>query len=227
MIKSSLFVMHTGTQRKDYMCTVPFKEKVKNAAIKNAPLYKDKLMGYEYLVCSEAFGQGCHIIKADKGNYLHLIGIHTALTPDKFFDKCMGSAEKQLTEDDFDFSKPGRSEKSVKGSVRQKIAALPNALDLFKQSLWAEDNFKKNEVSCAFAAADNNFTLGFAVSGRPKSLLKGNELNKGKQREVDLVFRKPRGSGTPYEELVYGNIQKLYRYKVFIETLISDAFWKE
>lgn len=106
------------------MCTISFKERVKNVAIENALLYKENFMKYEYLVCSEAFEKGYHIIKADKGNYLHLIGIHTTLTPDEFFDKCVADGEEQLTEDDF--NKPGKSEKSVKGSVREKIPELFN-----------------------------------------------------------------------------------------------------
>lgn len=209
-----------------YMCTISFKERVRDAAIKNAPVYGNVFMKYEYLVCSEAFADGCHIIKADKGNYLHLLGIHTALKPGDFFDKCIASGEHQLTEDDFDFNKPSRSEKSVKGSVRQKITALPKMLDLFHQKLLAEDGFKKNEVECAFATTDNIFTLGFASSGRPKSLLKGNELDKNKQKDVDLIFRKARGSNSKYKELVYGNKEYAIKYKDSIKDFVEPGFFK-
>ena len=191
-----------------YMCTISFKERVKDTAIKNAPVYKDVFMKYEYLVCSEAFADGCHIIKADKGNYLHLLGIHTALKPGDFFNK------------------PGKSLKSVKGSVRQKITALPKMLDLFHQKLLAEDGFKKNEVECAFATTDNVFTLGFASSGRPKSLLKGNELDKNKQKEVDLVFRKTRGSSSRYEELIYGDKASVIKYKEDIKDFVVPDFFR-
>ena len=208
-----------------YMRTISFKERVKNTAIRNAPVYEDVFMKYEYLVCSEAFADGCHIIKADKGNYLHLLGIHTTLKPGDFFDKCIASGEEQLTEDDFDFSKPGRSEKSVKGSVRQKITALPKMLDLFHQNLLAEDGFKKNEVEFAFATTDNVFTLGFAGSGRPKSLLKGNELDKKKQKDVDLIFRKTRGSSSKYEELIYGDKEFIIKYKDSIKDFVVSDFF--
>ena len=55
---------------------------------------------------------------------------------------------------DFDFIKSDQSEKSVKGSVRQKIKALPQMLEMFDKELFAEKNFKKNKVSCLFAAAE-------------------------------------------------------------------------
>lgn len=48
------------------MCTVSFKERVKNEAIANASLYQCNFIDYEYLVCSEAFNNGYHIIKSDK-----------------------------------------------------------------------------------------------------------------------------------------------------------------
>lgn len=209
------------------MSVISFKERVKDTAIRNAPVYENIFMKYEYLVCSEAFAAGFHIIKADKGNYLHLLGIHTALKPGDFFDKCIASGEEQLTEGDFDFNKPGRSEKSVKGSVRQKITALPKMLDLFQHKLLAEDGFKKNEVECAFATTDNVFTLGFASSGRPKSLLKGNELDKNKQKDVDLIFRKKRGSSSRYEELIYGNKESAIKYKDSIRDFVVSDFFDE
>ena len=100
------------------MCVVSFKERVKNEAISSARLYQKNYIQYEYLVCSEAFGTGYHVIKCDKGNYLHLIGIHTGVSAEAFFDKCITG---ELLEEDFDFNKPGKSEKSVKGSVREKL----------------------------------------------------------------------------------------------------------
>lgn len=202
----------------------PFKERVKNVAIENASLYESVFIKYEYLVCSEAFETGYHIIKSDKGNYLHLIGIHTDLTPDDFFDKCIAEGENQLTEDDFDFNKPGKSEKSVKGSVREKIIVLPKMFDLFKQKLVAESNFKKKNVDCAFATTDNVLTLGFVSAGRPKSLLKGNELNKSKQKDVDLIFRKERIGDLKYKELIYGNKECISKYRDNIRDLVASDF---
>lgn len=206
------------------MCTVSFKERVKNEAITNACLYENNYIKYEYLVCSEAFDKGYHIIKSDKGNYLHLIGIHTELSAETFFNKCVTG---ELEEEDFEFKKPGKLEKSVKGSVREKIAVLPYMMNLFTQELTAENNFKKNKVECAFATTDNVCTLGFAISGRPKSLLKGNELDKSKSKKVDLIFRKKRSSGKLYEELVWGVRGDIGKYRAQIQDLIVSEFGKE
>lgn len=203
------------------MCTISFKERVKNEAIANANLYQSNFIDYEYLVCSEAFNNGYHIIKSDKGNYLHLIGIHTTLSAEAFFDKCNDGT---LDEADFDFVKPNKSEKSVKGSVREKITVLPDMVRLFGYRLLAEDNFKKNKVECAFATSDNSCTLGFAVSGRPKSLLKGNELELSKVKPVDLIFRKKRSSVGIYDELVFGNKADVAKYKDKIADYISKDF---
>ena len=166
----------------------------------------------------EAFENGYHIIKSDKGNYLHLIGIHTQLSAEQFFDKCVS---EELEETDFDFRKPGKSEKSVKGSVREKITVLPEMMNLFTHKLLAEDDFKKNRVECAFTTSDNTCTLGFAVSGRPKSLLKGNKLEKSKVKDVDLIFRRPRSSEELFEELLWGKRESIRKYEGVIEEFVK------
>ncbi len=205
------------------MSTAGFKERVKEEAIANAKIYESNFVQYEYLICSKAFEDGYHVIKSDQGNYLHLIGIHTELTADDFFKKCI---QGKLEESDFDFVKPNKSEKSVKGSVREKIKVLPLIGELFSQALLAEDNFKKNKVECAFATTNNTCTLGFAVSDRPKSLLKGNKLENGKAKRVDLIFRRPRSNKEKYTELIFGNLNDVVRYKEDIESLISDDFFE-
>lgn len=83
---------------------------------------------------------------------------------------------------------------------------------------------KKNKIECAFATSDNKFTLGFAVSGRPKSLLKGNELEASKTKDVDLIFRKTRSNETPYSELIYGKKEDIIKYKEKISDLICQDF---
>lgn len=88
----------------------------------------------------------------------------------------------------------------------------------------AEDNFKKNKVECAFATSDNSCTLGFAVSGRPKSLLKGNELESRKAKPVDLIFRKRRSCVGTYDELIFGNKADVAKYKEKIMDYISKDF---
>lgn len=200
------------------MGTQSFKERVKNEVIKNAKLYNKNFINYEYLICSEAFDNGFHILKADKGNYLHLTGIHTDLSPNTFFEKCYN---RTLTESDFDFAKPYKSEKSVKGSIREKIKVLPDMVQLFEKELLAQDNFKKNKVECAFATSDNSCTLGFAAAGRPKSLLRGNKLDMTKLKKVDLIFRKTRSCDKPYTELIFGEISDIKKYADKISMYIS------
>lgn len=200
------------------MGTQSFKERVKNEVIKNAKLYKRNFINYEYLICSEAFDNGFHILKADKGNYLHLTGIHTNLSPNTFFEKCYNGT---LEEGDFDFAKPYKSEKSVKGSIREKIKVLPDMVQLFEKELLAQDDFKKNKVECAFATSDNSCTLGFATAGRPKSLLRGNKLDATKLKKVDLIFRKRRSCDEPYTELVFGEMSDIRKYADKISMYIS------
>lgn len=209
------------------MDNISFKERVKNAAIANAHIYEEHFVKYEYLVCSKAYGEGFRIIKADRSNYLHLIGIHTNLTAEQFFEKCMAIDENQLKETDFDFIKAGRNEKAVKGYVRKKIQVLPYMENFFAQMLVTEEGFRKNSVDCAFATSDNRLTLGFVKEGRPKTLLKDNELDSTKQKDVDFVFRRCRGSGMPYKEMIYGDIKKIETYRESIEKLVDAEFWGE
>ncbi len=65
------------------------------------------------------------------------------------------------------------------------------------------------------------------MSGRPKSLLKGNELDKSKSKGVDLIFRKQRSSNKLYEELVWGNKEDIEKYQEKIQNLITPAFLEE
>lgn len=94
-------------------------------------------------------------------------------------------------------------------------------VNLFTHKLLAEDHFKKNRVECAFTTSDNKCTLGFAVSGRPKSLLKGNKLDKSKVKDVDLIFRRPRSSEALFEELVKGEQESIRKYEGIIEQFVK------
>ncbi len=195
-----------------------FKGRVVETAISCASIYQEKFVEYDYLICSEAFeGSKCQEIKAETNNFLHLLGVNTSLSPDDFYQKCI---DKSLVEDDFDFIKINQSEKSVKGSVRQKIKALPEMLNMFDKELLAEKNFKKNKISCIFATADADFTIGFVETGRPKSLMRKNQLNEKKCKKVDLVLRKKRGEKT-YSERIIGNESDLEKYKDSIGEYIN------
>lgn len=136
-----------------------------------------------------------------------------------FFDKCFDGT---LIEEDFDFSKQGKDEKSIKGSVRRKIQSLERVSTLFENDLLFEENFKKNKIICAIATTDKQITLGFSdgTLSRPKTLLKGNEL-KTNPLTVDLVLSKKK-SEKKFNKIVIGNAETIQEFKDKIAHLVSD-----
>ncbi len=195
-----------------------FKERVRNIAISYASNYKSIFADSDYLLCSPSVKEnGYYIISATKGNYKHLIGINSELSPEEFFSKCL---EGTLEISDFDFCKKNQSEKDVKGSVRQKIQVLPLMVELFSATIYAEENFKKNKIECAFATEGNSFMVGYVLAGKPKTLLKGNELNKEKARPVELILRKNKGD-VKYSVMVQGNEVQLKKYIDKIQHLVE------
>lgn len=203
------------------MAELTFKQRVAQTAITYATVYESVYLKYEYLVCSEAFSsQDYYIIAACADNYRHLIGVNTAISADDFFAKCLSGT---LTEDDFDFVKNGQSEAAVKGSVRRKINALPHFLSMLGSPLVAQEKFIKNRVSCTFATTDKCVTVGYITVGksRPKTLLKGDELEEEKCRKVDLILRRPTGEKL-FSEIVCGNAGMITKYKAKIEPLLAE-----
>lgn len=201
------------------MAEESFKERVRLEIIKAAKKYKEIYVDYEYLICSEAFSKrSYYIVDAEKDNFQHLTGVHSQISAQSFFDKCIDGS---LSEDDFDFIKKGQDEKSVKGTVRRKMKALPDMMGLFRAGLLAEEDFKKNRVICTFATTDGNCTLGFVDSGkaRPKSLKKGNELKNPKP--IELVLRKKVGTEL-FDEIVIGDKIVLNKYREQIERMVTE-----
>lgn len=202
---------------------VSFKERVKNTAIAEAKNYKKNYVDYEYLVCSSAFEiKNYYILDAKEDNYQHLIGVHSLIEPKDFFEKCYYGT---LKETDFDFKKRRQSEKSVKGSVREKIKVLSNAMNLFNNNIIkVEEEFSKNKVSCSFATSDNKCTLGFIDTSRsrPMTLLKGNELNVNKVKDISLVLRKYAGK-EKFDEIILGNSETLMTYYEKIKEHIDES----
>lgn len=195
-----------------------FKQRVQKSAIKYAKEYNETFVKYDYLICSEVFHEKGYVeIKAEATNYLHLLGINTNLTAKEFFDKCL---TEKLCEYDFDFNKSGQTESSVKGSVRQKIKVLPEMMEMLEGQLFVEKEFNKNKVFCAFATAKDTFTIGFVETGRPKTLMKNNQLNKEKCKPVDLIIRKERKENK-YSEIVFGSSIELEKYRNRIISLIQ------
>lgn len=202
------------------MAEKSFKKRVCSDIIKAAGKYKTVYLDYEYLICSEAFvKKKYYIMDAQKDNFQHLTGVHSRISPQNFFDKCY---QGTLSDEDFDFVIKGQDEKSVKGTVRRKIKVLPDMMNLFNIGLLAEENFKKNKVTCSFATANGNCTLGFSESdkARPKSLIKGNGLSNPKI--VDLILRKKSGTEL-FNEIVIGDKEALNKYKNQIENMLDEC----
>lgn len=207
------------------METVSFKTRVKNMLIESAKHYNDYYLKYSYLLCSNAFHDNdFYIIQANETNFLHLTGVHTILSPKEFFQKCYKAT---LDESDFDFVKEGKSEKEVIGSVRRKINALPHIFDLMQETTLVEENFKKNTISCSFGAGSTYCTLGFSISKtvKPKSLLKGMELDYARSEKLILVLRGAQGAGR-FDSLIVGTIKDIQERKEILGPLLSENLLK-
>lgn len=202
-----------------HMNELSFKERVVETAISQAKVYEDVFLKYDYLICSKAFSQSFYVLSAEASNYRHLIGVNTAISANDFFAKCLSG---QLTENDFDFCKKGQSEKSVKGSVREKITALPTFLSMLNKPMMAQETFVKNRVHCSFATTEKTVTVGFAAAdkARPMTLLRGNKLDDNRSAEVDLVLRRSRGDKY-FDEIVCGDIAKIDEQGDQISSLLS------
>lgn len=208
------------------MADISFKERVAQAAIKNALLYKQVFVDYEYLICSDAFvNEPYYILASQEDNYRHLIGVNTKMSASDFFSACVDGT---LCENDFDFKKPNRSEKEIKGSVRKKIQVLPQLVSMMGNELVAQEDFSKNGVTCAFATTDCNFTVGFVhfSKSRPMTLLKGDEIDWNKAAYVDLILRRPSGV-QKFDTIIYGNENAIAKYYSKLNSIIEDNLQKE
>ena len=197
-----------------------FSQRIKETVIQCAYLYKKYYVEYEYLLCSKAFEKKeYYIISAHEDNYLHLTGLHTSLDATSFFEKCYDGS---LEECDFDFYKKGQNERDVKGSVRRKINSLPSIMNMFSMETSVEEDFEKNRIRCALAAGNDGATLGFFVAGnaKPMTLLKGNELNLSKAKNLELVLRRKAGEAK-FSEIIVGSCEQLLEHKSALKALLS------
>ena len=186
---------------------VPFKTRVKNEAIKYASTYEKVMNNKEYLIYSNSFSvKNYYILKAYKTNYLHLIGVHTTLSPLDFYEKCLNGT---LTENDFDFSFKNKKESETKGSVRRKIKSLIYLEHFFENVIKIEEKFSKGNISCALADTDGNITLGYAKAENcvPMTLLSGNELS-NKAVSCDLLLSRNKGDNE-FNDILIGNQKDL------------------
>lgn len=208
------------------MPTVSFKERVKNVIISEVKKYKSVYVDNVYLVCSSAFTQSkYYIIDAKEDNFQHLTGVHSLVSPQMFYEKALNGT---LQEADFDFNKKRQSEKSVIGSVRRKIKVLPNMMHIFNGHFNVQEKFVKNRVVCSFATTDNICTIGFRDVGYaiPISLIRGNETDTSKVRQVDIVLKKKQGIDK-FDQVVIGDISELLKYYDVIKEKVSDDMNKK
>ena len=200
---------------------VSFKTRVKETAISIAPDYYSYYVCRDYLLVSDAFKMSpYYIVRAEKDNYLHLVGVSTKLSATTFFDKCLNGT---LDESDFEIAAHGQDEKQSKGSIRRKIKSLPLITGLFVDSSLVEENFKKNTVLCTFASSDGLCTLGFIAtpSARPKTLLVGNELDHAKAKNLKIVLSKTRNDDK-FSTVIAGTYEDLASVYSSIKNLISE-----
>lgn len=198
-----------------------FKDRVAQVAIHYAPIYKQVFVDFEYLICSDCFVErDYYILSAKEDNYLHLIGVNTPkLSPLEFFNLCI-SGKLQTT--DFDFTKRGRPEKEIKGSVRKKIKAIPYYVDMFSRPLVVQESFAKNSIICSIAATDSNMTIGYINNKKsaPKSLMLGNHISPTSASTVDLILRR-KVHKQHFDEILSGNRESLTKYLSKIQTLVD------
>ncbi len=161
-----------------------FKERVKCEIIRASHLYNAVFVNKEYLIYSDSFTvRPYYILTGKKDNFLHLTGVSTTLKVSDFFDKALLGA---LNISDFEIKSSIQ-----KGYVRRKINVFSSAFDLFSgKPIKVEEQFIKNQISCAIASTDGKCTLGFTDTKKcvPKTLLKGNELKQ--ELDVHAMFVK-------------------------------------
>jgi hypothetical protein len=191
------------------MTSSTFKRRALNAIVKHGADFKSVFIDYDYMVYSEAFKmQPYYIISANEGNYKHLTGVVSSVSPYEFFSKCLNET---LLEADFDFILThfdGKKE-NVKNTIKKKIKALPYIADFFHANIVAEENFTRGRVNCVIATSDNKITIGFEdrKSAKPKTLLRGNEIKNAVP--VSLVLRRNRGLDK-FNTIIQGDVQNFH-----------------
>ncbi len=209
------------------MEAISFKTRVKTIMMEEALRYKHMYVDYEYLIFMNQFNSKYYIISGTEKNYLHLVGVHTALKPQNFYERCING---KLDETDFDFvDEAGRD---IKGTVRRKIKMLPYMNELMDgKRLFVQEKFIKNRVVCTIGTTNNACTVGFVkTSGSkqgktfPKTLMKGNELQNAV--ETELLLRRRTGSNF-FDEIVIGNKALVRKYSVDLKDVVAASLYGE
>ena len=190
-----------------------FAQKVASTLNAIAPIYKQKLIDYEYLIYSSGLKERFYyIISSSEDNFMHLTGLRHR-DPNKFFSKCLTAGMQES-----DIIIPNTS---IKGSVRRKIAALPSLVCLFDSPCFIQENLSKNKVVCSFASSNNVVTIGFCSPNeenvvKPMSLLTGTELDASLPLHSEIILKRKKGDklfntiiqGTK-EDIEKANLSKL------------------
>lgn len=72
------------------MNNISFKQRVCQSIIDQSKIYQKIFVDRQYLICSKCFkNRKYYILVANKDNYLHLVGVHTNLTPSDFFENVL------------------------------------------------------------------------------------------------------------------------------------------
>ena len=172
------------------MCEVSFKQRVVNDLIAVANQFRDRFVDKEYLIfSSKMLNRKYYIISTNEDNFMHLTGIRYSSAID-FYNKCIDGT---LVESDINIPS-----NKVRGSVRRKINALPNLINLFNSQVLVEEDFNHNDVFCSLASTNLDITIGFCapnVNGvvRPKTLLKGYAGFTDDATLAELILERKRG----------------------------------
>jgi len=203
------FVSFPFAMREVHMKSVSFKKRVLDEIVKHANDYLSVFVGYDYLIYSDKFrAQPFYILSAKEGNYKHLTGVISDISPYEFFSRCISGT---LNEDDFGFTltKPDGTVADMKGIVKKKIKALSYMSNFFYAKPVAEENFIRGNVSCTLASSDNKITIGFEnrMASRPKTLLLGNEIRT--PIDITLILSRKRG-GKKFDTIIQGDIASFH-----------------
>lgn len=187
-----------------------------------APLYDDYFIKHRYLiVCSNFKGRSYYIATANEGNFLHLTGVGTQLTPYEFFVKCRN---KTLTFDDFFIS--NTDSKHNKNVVGEKLDNFKLLFSMFSTSSFIQEDFhsKSNSIYCLVATSDGYCTLGFTDEKiiKPKTLLDGNCLDMNNAYNIELVLRSDKRENK-FNFIVAGDILALKKFYPLIEDELSSG----
>lgn len=96
-------------------------------------------------------------------------------------------------------------------------------MNMFSVGTSVEEDFEKNRIRCSLVAGNVSATLGFFAAGNTRlmTLLKGNELNLLKAKNLDLVLRRRSGE-TKFSEIIVGLCEQLLEHKSALNALLSD-----